>query len=65
MKVRCEVDLDTNTGEWSLRFWNMSSPGTDIEYNEVREILQKMFTDVDRGIVDADDDDERVLKLVH
>jgi hypothetical protein len=65
MKVRCEVDLDTDTGEYSVRFWNMSSPGSDIEYNEVRVLLQDIFTDIDENIMNAEDEDNRVLKVIH
>jgi len=65
MKIRCEVDLDTELGEYSLRFWNMSKPGTDIEYNEVRDLLKGAFEDVDSNIMGADDEDERVLKVIH
>lgn len=65
MKVRCEVNLNTDSGEYEIRFWNMTSPGSDIEYNEIQSMLKSIFIDVDKDIMSSGDEDERVLKVIH
>lgn len=66
MKVRCEIDLNVDTGEYEMKFWNMSHPGRTIEYNEVRSMVKKVFMDTDNQIESTgNDSDERVTKIVH
>ncbi len=65
MKVRCEIDLDTESGKYSLKFWNMTSPGSDIEYNEVQEMLKAAVNGVVEDVESLGNEDERILKAIH
>ena len=43
MKVKFEVILNTDNGEYEIRFQNLSSPGEDVEYAEVKYMLTEIF----------------------
>jgi len=63
MKVKCEIDMNIETGDFDIRFWNVSRPGKPIEYNEVRGMLQKIFATTDKKI--EKEDSPQVTKMVH
>lgn len=50
MKVKCEVSMDLESGDYELRFWNVSNPGQDIEYNEVKHMLEQIFASADKKV---------------
>lgn len=65
MKVKCELTLDSETNEYELRFWNLSSPGTGIEYNKISPILKQIFAKTDEEIISGIDSDEQITKEIH
>lgn len=50
MRVKIEVEMETEDGEYNVVFRNISDPGEDMDYKEVMTILQRVFGDVDTKI---------------
>jgi hypothetical protein len=46
MKVRCEIVLDMETGDYELCFHNATHPGERMDYVQVREALRRVIEDV-------------------
>ena len=65
MKIKCEIEMDLESGEYDIVFRNVSNPGESIEYNEVQEFLKQVFSNVDEEIMGAGPEDDQVLKIVH
>lgn len=65
MKVSCEVELDLDTKEYSLKF-HTNPAGSEVDLYELKDMLKKVFQDVDKQIeengVDSTDD---FLKQIH
>ena len=65
MRIKTVIEMNTDTGEFTTQFFNLSNPGEGIEYHTINDILKKIFKDVDKQIGTAPLDDEQVLKMVH
>lgn len=67
MKVKCEIEMDLDEGEYSMKFNNLSAPGDPIEYNEVIEFLRGVMESFEdqMGASIEDEKDERAFKLIH
>lgn len=51
MKVRIELDVDTTTGAYDVRFNNISQPGHDIDLVRLMEVVQQVLGQVqDRAV---------------
>jgi hypothetical protein len=50
MKIKCEITMDTETGDYELTFYNLSTSEEPMEYGEMNAILKKIFTDVDKQV---------------
>lgn len=57
MKVRCDIILDLDTGEYELTVHNLSNPGESMDYLHIRRVLRRMFEDVDEQTVYRQPDD--------
>lgn len=47
MKIQCDILLDLDTGNYDLRFHNLSEPGAAMDYKRIRRVLKKVLTDFD------------------
>jgi len=43
MKVKCELVFDISSGEYEMKFWNLSQPGEEMSGNAIRSQLKKIF----------------------
>lgn len=43
MKVKCEILLETETGEYELKVHNVSNPGEPVDYARLRKALELVF----------------------
>jgi hypothetical protein len=57
MKVRVETTLDTETGDYEMKFFNVSHPGEAMDYMNIRDMLSKVFVDFTKRIDGVDDED--------
>ena len=48
MKVRCEIVLDMETGDYELRFHNATEPGERMDYKQIQEALRRVISDVSK-----------------
>lgn len=66
MKVKCEVLVDTESGEFEVTFHNESNPDEPIEYNALRSILFKIFSNTDAQIESTGiESTDKVQKSIH
>ena len=66
MKIRCEIDLNTETSEYAIRFWNLTKPGSNVDYTELVSMLKHVFADVNSQVDESGvDSTDTVLKIVH
>ena len=65
MRAKIELTLDTEKGDWEMRVHNLSSPGKDIDYNEIKPVLEKIFSGATTQIVNGIESDERVFREIH
>jgi len=47
MKIQCDILLDLDTGNYDLRFHNLSEPGAAMDYKRIRVVLKKVLADFD------------------
>lgn len=47
MKVRCDITLDLETGDYDLKVHNLTKPGEPMDYLRIRAVLRRIFEDVD------------------
>ena len=65
MKVKCELNIDTETGEWEIRFWNKTKPGEPVDYTEVKPLLDQIFKSYDKQVMEGILSDDNVFKEIH
>lgn len=65
MKIKCEIELNTDTGEYEIQFWNLSKPGQSIVYTDVLPVLKRIFDDNEKEITSGIDSDEQTLREIH
>ena len=65
MKVKVEIEIDTDTGKYDVRFWNVSNPEQSIIYTDLLPILEDVFNDNKREVTSGIDSDDQVLKDIH
>ena len=47
MKAKCEIVFDLETGDYDVRFHNLSEPGKPMDYLRLRPALQRVLQDFD------------------
>jgi hypothetical protein len=47
VKVRCEIQLDLDTGDYDFKVHNLTTPGEPVDYEKIRTILKRVVGDVD------------------
>jgi hypothetical protein len=47
MNVKCEIILDLESGEYDIRFHNLSAPGEPMDYLKIRPALARVLQDFD------------------
>jgi len=60
-KFSCTITGDLDSGDYEAIFKNISSPGDDIEYSDVKDFLQKVLKDLEN----TEETDERFVKLIN
>ena len=65
MKFKSRIEVDTESGEYEVHFENVSNPGENMDYYELREHLAKVFTDWGQSIEEDDDSSDQVIKSIH
>jgi len=65
MKVKCEVTIDTESGDYEVQYWNVSEPGESIVYSDVSPLLKRIFNDNEQEVNSGIDSDEQVFKEIH
>jgi len=66
MKIKCEIILDTDNGDYNMVFNNLTKAGEPIEYNELTNFLKKVFNNMDEQIdVTGIDSGENFTKMIH
>ena len=66
MKVKITIELNTETGEYSLQFHNSDNPSESIDYNSVKDMVVKVFALVDDDINETGiDSNDKVTKMIH
>ena len=48
MKVRCEIDVDLESGDYEMRFRNVSQPGARMDFVQIQPVMRRVFEDVAR-----------------
>jgi hypothetical protein len=46
MKVRCEIELDLQSGNYEMRVRNLSQPGERMDYMQIQQALRRVLDDV-------------------
>lgn len=50
MKVKCEINLDLSNGKYDITFAKHYNERGEIDWNAVKQMLQKVFKDVDKQV---------------
>ena len=45
MRVRCEIDIDLETGAYEMRVRNVSEPGERMDYGRIQQALRRVIED--------------------
>ena len=46
MKIRIEIEVDTSTGVYDVKFHNLTNPGEDIDVNKIVGLSNKVLANV-------------------
>lgn len=66
MKVKCEIILNGEEKKYEIKFYNLSNPGVPVSYGDVRDILHKVFQDIDRQVEETGiNSNDQVVKMIH
>ncbi|MBN1959762.1 MAG: hypothetical protein JW841_02345 [Deltaproteobacteria bacterium] len=58
MDIKCEITFNTESGDYNVRFQNITEPGALMDYSRMRLILSRIIQDFDeRSISDAKHED--------
>ena len=44
-KIKCEVIMDLDTGEYDIQFFNVTNPGSDMSRSKIADTLKKVSLD--------------------
>jgi len=55
MKAKCEIVFDLETGDYDVRFHNLSEPGEPMDYLRLRPALQRVLADFDEHRMEAEE----------
>ena len=47
MKVKFDIEIDTETGQWSFKCHNLSNPGAAIDFSKSGYILKKACENIE------------------
>lgn len=63
MKFRTTIDFDTETGDYNIKFNNLSNPGDPMNLSEVQECVALVIKDWYLQLEDADEFPEGIYEL--
>ncbi len=46
MKVRIEMEIDLHSGEYDVRFHNLTRPGADVDVGRLPELVHRVLQNV-------------------
>ena len=46
MKVRIEMEIDLHSGEYDVRFHNLTQPGADVDVGRLPELVHRVLENV-------------------
>ena len=46
MKVRIEIEIDLHSGEYDVRFHNLTSPGGDVDVGRLPQVVARVLESV-------------------
>lgn len=46
MKVRIEMEIDLNSGEYDVRFHNLTRPGADVDVARLPQLVHRVLENV-------------------
>ena len=52
MKIKCEIELDLETGGYGFRVENLTRPGEPVDFGRLRKILERVLDDMDQQVVE-------------
>jgi hypothetical protein len=65
-KLKVETILDLDEGSYELKFHRLSNPEFEIEWNEIKHILNKIFSSVEKQLDESGvNSTEQVTKIIH
>ena len=64
-KVQLKLDIDMDSGDYEIKFHNLSHPGESIDYSELQKLLSQVLTDFSLQINTGIDSDEQITKEIH
>jgi hypothetical protein len=63
MKVKCEMTINLDNGEYEVKFINLHKPGEDIEYDTALLMIKNIIDELTENA--QKEDDPQVTKIIH